>query len=207
MRVAPARRAGTTLYSRQICLRSHSARIVLAEKGIAAEVVDLGEVACGQHASPYDAAPTLVDRELVLSDARVIIEYLDERYPHPPLMPVDPVGRATVRLIIQRVDQEWYTLMEDLARLGGGEMGLRRELANSVGVVAPLFAKKGFLLSDELSLADCYVAPVLWRLGHYRVSLGREAGAVLAYGERLFGRASFQASLTPAERAMGGLEA
>jgi RNA polymerase-associated protein len=130
---------------------------------------------------------------------------LDERYPHPPLMPVDPVGRATVRLLIQRVEREWYTLMAHLARPDGQEIdGMRRTMAQSVNVAAPLFARKSFLLSEEFSLADCYVAPVLWRLGHYGVRLGPEARAVRDYAQRVFGRRAFQASLTDAEWSMGG---
>jgi stringent starvation protein A len=211
MRVAPSRRSATTLYSQQTCPWSHSARIVLAEKGISVDVVDVTDGSCygdGALPNPYEGVPTLVDRDFVLSDARVIIEYLDERYPHPPLMPVDPVGRATVRLLIQRVEREWYTLMGRLARPDGQEVdGMRRKMTQSVNVVAPLFAKKLFLLSDEFSLADCYVAPVLWRLGHCGVRLGPEAHAVRTYAERVFGRRAFQASLTEAERGMGGRSA
>jgi RNA polymerase-associated protein len=207
MRAPANRRCATTLYSRQTCPWSHSARIVLAEKGICAEVVDVGDGSCpgeGQKLNPGDGVPTLVDRDLVLSDARVIMEYLDERYPHPPLMPVDPVGRATVRLLIQRVEREWYGLMADLAHGDAGrDGGARRRMIQSITVVAPLFARKSFLLSDEFSLADCYVAPVFWRLGHYGVRLGPEVQAVRSYADRVFARPAFQTSLTEAERTMG----
>jgi RNA polymerase-associated protein len=178
--------------------------MVLAEKGINVEVQfvepnkmpeDLLDL------NPYNSLPTLVDRDLVLYDSRVIMEYLDERFPHPPLMPVDPVSRAKSRLVRFRVEEDWYSLIPDLQSSGEKKSSnARKMLRDSLTASAEVFAIKPFFLSDEFSMADCYIAPLLWRLESYGVELPKEAAPVLDYAERIFARPGFQESLTEAER-------
>ena len=148
----------------------HRVRMVLAEKGVTVEVIDidpankpeeLGEV------NPYNSLPTLLDRDLVLYEANVIMEYLDERFPHPPLLPVYPVQRALSRLWISRIDKEWSTKMDVLMTGKGRETLLdkaRKELRESLLAVAPIFNERPFFMNDEFSLVDCCVVPLLWRL-------------------------------------------
>jgi RNA polymerase-associated protein len=143
----------------------------------------------------------LVDRDLVLYDAGVINDYLDERYPHPPLMPVDPVSRAQLRLVHHRILRDWYSL----ARIIDGSSGKKAEQAAKQlkeGIIAAneLFRMSDYILSDELTLVDCTLGPLMWRLTHYGVKLGKPGAAVEAYAHRIFSRFSFKASLTQAER-------
>src|SRR3954463_12437789 len=112
-----SRRSVMTLFSAPTDLWSHRTRIVLAEKGIS---IDIFSVEPGKYPedlldlNPYHSVPTLVDRDLVLYDSRVIMEYLDERFPHPPLMPVDPVARAQFRLALFRIEHDWYSLVAQI---------------------------------------------------------------------------------------------
>jgi len=198
------RRSVMTLFSGPLCIESHRARIVLAEKGIAHEVVvvqpdhlpeDLIEV------NPYNDTPTLVDRDVALYNARVIMEYLDERFPHPPMMPVDPVARARIRLALYRIEHDWYSLVGDLCSRGEKKSGnARKELRDGLAASAELFGAKPFFLNDEFSLVDATLAPLLWRLPRWGVELPRQAKPVLAYAERLFAREAFRESLTESER-------
>lgn len=204
---AVSRRSVMTLYSSPESVHSHRVRFVLAEKGIAAEIIDAGDADAIQDLAdinPYGEAPTLVDRDLVLYDARVICEYLDERFPHPPLMPVDPVSRAKARLVISRIDRDWYRLLEQLENGSGKAAGAaRKALGESLAAGDEVFgAGTPFFLSDELSMMDIALGPLLWRLEHHGVELPESAGAVRDYAERLFDREGFQASLTDVERAM-----
>ena len=145
----------------------------------------------------------VVDRDLVLYDSRVIIEYLDERFPHPPLMPVDPVSRARTRLALFRIEQDWYGLVNALESKGEKTSAkARKELRDSLTSSAEVFAAKPYFLSDEFTLVDASIVPILWRLTRYRVELPRQAKPVLDYAERMFERESFQASLSEAEREM-----
>jgi RNA polymerase-associated protein len=195
-----------TLFSEAMCPYSHRARIVLAEKGITVEIVnvdldnkpeDLIDL------NPYQSVPTLVDRELVLYDSHVIMEYLDERFPHPPLMPVDPVSRAKSRLAMYRINNDWYSLLNDIETKGEKAAAkARKMLRDSIAASAEVFAAMPYFLSEEFSLVDCYIAPLLWRLPHYRIELPKQAKAVTDYAERIFARESFQESLTEAEREM-----
>ena len=144
-----------------------------------------------------------MDRDLTLYDSRVIIEYLDERFPHPPLMPVDPVTRAQFRLALFRIETDWYSLAEEAdpndGRLSAKSKKLLRE---SILQSAELFAAKPYFLSDEFSLVDCSIAPILWRLPIYGIELGKEAEAIEGYMQRVFARRSFQQSLTELEQEM-----
>jgi RNA polymerase-associated protein len=193
------------LYSSETSLDCHRVRFVLAEKGINVEIVNISEdesaAADLAELNPYNEAPTLVDRDLVLYDAGVINDYLDERYPHPPLMPVDPVSRAQLRLVHHRILRDWYSL----ARIIDGSSGKKAEQAAKQlkeGIIAAneLFRMSDYILSDELTLVDCTLGPLLWRLSHYGVKLGKPGAAVEAYAHRIFSRFSFKASLTQAER-------
>jgi RNA polymerase-associated protein len=148
--------------------------------------------------------PTLVDRDLVLYYARVIIEYLDERFPHPPLMPVDPVSRARARLALTRIEYEWFSQLEQIVAggAGGSAEEARKSLRDSLTASAEVFAARPYFLSDDFSLVDCTIAPVLWRLPILGIELPVEAASVGEYAERLFQRDSFRNSLSDAEREM-----
>ncbi len=194
------------LYSSPTSLQSHRVRFVLAEKGINVEVVDVDPADPPEDLidlNPDQTTPTLLDRELYLYDGGVITEYLDERYPHPPLMPVDPVSRARLRLAMFRLMKDWYPLAEILE--GKDKRAIeraRKRLAEDLVASNDVFAAAKFFLSDELTLVDCAIAPLLWRLGHYGVKLPTEGAAVRRYTERIFERPSFQASLSEEELQM-----
>jgi len=197
------RRSVMTLFSGGTDVYSHMVRIVLAEKGINVDICDVDPSDTPEDLkslNPYNEVPTLVDRDLVLFDARVIMEYLDERFPHPPLMPVDPVSRARNRLMLARIDRDWVSHLSMLH--GRGSDKARKELRDSITAVSPVFEQKPFFMSDEFSLVDCAIAPLLWRLPSYGVELPKQAKGIQKYAERLFKRESFRASLTEAERDM-----
>lgn len=200
-----SRRSVMTLYSGPACADSHRIRFMLAEKGITPEIVTVTPADRPEDLfdlNPYGTVPTLVDRDVALYAASVITEYLDERFPHPPLMPVDPASRAKARLVLYRVEQDWYRPIRALEMGGTRAADAAKQLADSLTAAADLFADEPFFLSEEMTVMDCAVAPLLWRLPHYGVTLPRQAGAVFAYAERIFGRESFQRSLSEAERAM-----
>jgi RNA polymerase-associated protein len=204
MAVVANKRSIMTLYSGSLDIFSHRARIVLAEKGVAVDVIntdsndkleDLLEL------NPYGNAPTLVDRELVLYDANIIMEYLDERFPHPPLMPVYPVARAKTRLMIYRIDREWSALVKTIETGKAEDVQLAcKELKNYLVKLAPVFANSAYFLNEDFTLVDCCIAPILWRLSSWGITLPPEAKAVMKYAERVFERDSFQASLTESEQ-------
>lgn len=202
---AANRRSVMTLFSGPQCPDSHRIRFMLAEKGITPEIA---EVTPGKEPedlvdlNPYGTLPTLVDRDVALYSASVITEYLDERFPHPPLMPVDPVSRAKARLVLYRIEQDWYRPLRDLEAGGATATAARKKLTESLTAAADLFAEEEFFLSSDMTVMDCAVAPLLWRLPFYKVRLPEQAEAVFAYGERIFNRESFQRSLSEAEQAM-----
>ncbi len=203
-----SQRSTIGLYSDPSALDSHRVRLVLAEKGINVEVVEVDADGVQPEdlvdLNPYAETPTLIDRDLALYDPRVICEYLDERFPHPPLMPIDPVSRAKAKLVISRIERDWYALLLQLERQDKrGRPALRRELAESLAASADVFAAgTPYFLSDEITMMDCTLAPLLWRLGHYGVELPPEAQPIRDYADRLFIREPFQASLTDAEQGM-----
>ena len=207
MAVIANRRSVMTLFSDATCPQSHRVRMVLAEKGITVEIVNIDPGNLPEDLidlNPYQSVPTLVDRELVLYDSQVIMEYLDERFPHPPLMPVDPVMRAQFRLALFRIETDWYSLAEEAESGGDYKLGTksRKLLRESILQSAELFAAKPYFLSEEFSLVDATIAPVLWRLPMYGIELGRAAEPIEAYMERVFARKSFQKSLTELEQEM-----
>jgi RNA polymerase-associated protein len=187
---------------------SHRVRLVLAEKGIAVQVFDINpEQGSGKLAeiNPYGSLPTLIDRDLLLYEPGVIMEYLEERYPHPPLLPVYPVARANSRLLMHRIQSDWYVLADRILDRCSGESvcnQLRRELLKSLLDVSPLFAEKPYFLSEEPSLVDCCLLPLLWRLPLLGIEMPRSAKPLLEYMERQFARQAFQASLSAVERDM-----
>ena len=206
MALVANRRSVMNLFSSGLCPHSHSVRMVLAEKGITVEIVDVDVNQKPEDLldlNPYNSVPTLVDRELVLYDPHTIMEYLDERFPHPPLMPVDPVSRARSRLALYRIQQDWYDLVPALESKGEKTSAkARKQLSDSLTSSAEVFAAKPFFLSDEFSLVDAMVVPIMWRLQKYRIELPRQAKAVTDYANRMFERESFQTSLSEAEREM-----
>jgi RNA polymerase-associated protein len=207
MAVIANRRSVMTLFSKPTCIHSHRTRLVLAEKNINIEIVSVDGPELPEDLmdlNPYHTVPTLVDRDLVLYDSRVIIEYLDERFPHPPLMPVDPVTRAQFRLALFRIETDWYELAEQFDMDGDRKMATksRKMLRESILASVELFAARQYFLSDEFSLVDCSIAPILWRLPVYGIDLGSQSAPIEAYMKRVFERRSFQESLTELEQEM-----
>ena len=206
MAVIVNRRSVMTLFSRPTDIHSHRTRLVLAEKNINIEINNISGSELPEDLmdlNPYHSVPTLVDRDLTLYDSRVIVEYLDERFPHPPLMPVDPVTRAQFRLALFRIETDWYSLAEE-ADTGDGKLSSksRKLLRESILQSAELFDAKPYFLSDEFSLVDCTIAPILWRLGVYGIEIGGRGEAIEGYMQRVFARRSFQQSLTELEQEM-----
>lgn len=205
MAVIANRRSVMTLFSKPTCIHSHRTRLVLAEKNINMDIVNVEGPELPEDLmdlNPYHTVPTLVDRDLVLYDSRVIIEYLDERFPHPPLMPVDPVTRAHFRLALFRIENDWYRVAEEFEEEGKLPNKSRKVLKESILASADLFKARQFFLSEEFSLVDASIAPLLWRLPIYGIDLGSHAEAVEGYMKRVFDRRSFQQSLTELEQEM-----
>lgn len=207
MAVAANKRSVMTLFSSASDMYSHQVRIVLAEKGVSVEVELVDELNLPSELvelNPYKSLPTLVDRELALYDSKIIMEYLDERFPHPPLMPVYPVARGNSRLMIYRVEKNWYSLAHKIVTGTPDEAdSARNKLRNDLLTLAPVFAEFEYFMSEEFSLVDCYLAPLLWRLPVLGIDLvGPGAKELKIYMNRVFERDSFLASLTEAEREM-----
>jgi RNA polymerase-associated protein len=198
-------RNALALYTDAEDIQCHRTRLVLAAKGVTydrimvhsgsppADLIDL---------NPYATTPTLVDRDLVLYETYVVCEYLDERYPHPPLMPIDPLSRARLRLAAVRIERDWLPEV-DIIRAGGKPAdSARKRLREHLLASLPLFKASRFFLNPEMSLADCLVAPVIWRLPSLGVDLGKDGKPIVDYGERLFHTQGFARSLTAEEKAM-----
>lgn len=193
-----------TLYSGAIDIHSHRVRIVLAEKGVSYEVVNIearGKPEDLFELNPYGSVPTLVDRELALYEPNIIAEYLDERFPHPPLMPVYPVARAKARLIIYRFEREWGPLIRKLETGKINDVrGAAKELAGYISQLISIFNSSTYFMGDDFTLVDCYIAPVLWRLPAWGITFSpADTKIINKYSDRVFQRDSFQASLTEAE--------
>lgn len=203
------KRSSMTFFSDPRDHYSHRVRMVLAEKGVAVEILDADgrnlpeDVAA---LNPYQTLPTLLDRELVLYESTVIMEYLDERFPHPPLLPVYPVARAQSRLMMHRIRKDWCARLDLLMAGKGRETTLekaRKELRESLLAVSPIFAEKPFFMSEEFTLVDCCVAPILWRLPEAGIEMpDRQTRPLKRYMQRIFERDTFQASLSEAEMEM-----
>lgn len=201
------KRTVMTLYTDQSDIYSHQVRIVLAEKGVNVDMVSIHPNQPSDDLlslNPYGTVPTLLDRDLVLFEARIIMEYLDERFPHPPLLPVYPVSRAESRKMMFRIEKDWYDLMEVIFNNQEASTveAARAELKDSLLSLEPVFADKPFFLSEEFSLLDCTMAPLLWRLPALGIEIDASAKGLHAYMQRLFARESFKASLTDIEKQM-----
>ncbi len=201
------KRSVMTLYSDPTDPYCHRVRMVLAEKNITYEVEDIDPLNVPEEVmelNPYGTLPTLVDRDLKLYESRIIMEYLDERFPHPPLLPVDPVSRSTSRLLMYRVETDWYRQL-DIVMSGKKEAAkARKELRESLISTAPVFGARPFFMSDEFSLVDCAIAPLLWRLPEMGIEIPASAKGLHEYSKRLFEKESFIKSLSEAEQEMRG---
>ena len=194
-----AKRSTMTFFSDAASHYCHRVRIVLAEKGVTVDIVDVKP-----DNLPYNSLPTLVDRDLALYESKVMMEYLDERFPHPPLLPVYPVARGESRQYIYRIERDWCRLVDELLAGNNPKNAekARKELRDSLLTVAPIFAEKPFFMSEEFTLVDCCLAPILWRLPELGVVIPqtRQSKPLFDYMERLFERPAFQESLTEKER-------
>ena len=208
MSIAANKRSSMAFFSDPNDHYCHRVRIVLAEKGVTVDIVD---VEPGNHpqelaeANPYNTVPTLLDRDLVLYEPNIMMEYLDERFPHPPLLPVYPVARANSRLLVYRIQRDWCGLVDVLSNPASSAAAMtkaRKELRESLVGVAPVFAEMPFFMSDEFSLVDCSLAPILWRLSHFGIELPPQAKPLQDYMDRIFAREGFIGSLSAAERNM-----
>ncbi|MED5411379.1 MAG: glutathione S-transferase N-terminal domain-containing protein [Pseudomonadota bacterium] len=205
-----AKRSSMTFYSDGNSHYSHRVRIVLAEKGVTVETIDVDPDNKPEDLAtlnPYNTLPTLVDRDLVLYEADIMMEYLDERFPHPPLFPVYPVARAQSRLWIYRIRKDWCTMVDSIIAGSGTPSQLdkmRKELRESLISIAPIFGEKPYFMSDEFTIVDCVVCPILWRLPVMGIDLGKSKAAklLLDYRDRLFERESVMASLSEQEKEM-----
>lgn len=200
------KRSSMTLFSDARDHYSHRVRMVLAEKGVTVDIVDVDpnkKPEALAEINPYNNLPTLLDRDLVLYEANVIMEYLDERFPHPPLLPVYPVQRALSRLWITRVEKEWSSKLDILMSGKGRETVItkaRKELRESVIAIAPIFGEMPYFMNEEFTLVDCCVAPILWRLKEVGVTLPEKSTRpLLKYMQMMFEREAFRASLTETE--------
>lgn len=202
------RTVGMTLYSDATDHYSHRIRFVLAEKESTVEIIsidphhkpeDLADL------NPYNSLPTLVDRDVCLYETKVMIEYLDERFPHPTLLASYPVARALTRQYAYRIERDWCTLVDTILHSDSDEnvLAARKELRESLISIAPIFAEKPYFMSDEFSMVDIMLAPILWRLPALRIELPEKpCRPLFRYMERLFAREAFVQSLTPAEKNM-----
>ncbi|BFM17390.1 stringent starvation protein SspA [Maricurvus nonylphenolicus] len=204
-----AKRSSMTYFSDGRDHYSHRVRIVLAEKGVSVDIIDVDpknkpeELA---ELNPYNSLPTLVDRDLALYETKVMMEYLDERFPHPPLLPVYPVARAQSRLWLHRIEQDWSPKVDVILNSKNKESvaKARKELKESLLAVAPIFTEMPFFMSEEFTIVDCAMAPILWRLEALDIKLPKtkQSKPLLDYMDRLFERESFQESLTEFEKEM-----
>ncbi len=204
-----AKRSSMTFFSDSTSHYSHRVRIVLAEKGVTVDMIETDSnhpPAELSELNPYNSLPTLVDRDLVLYESKVMMEYLDERFPHPPLLPVYPVARAESRLYIHRIEKDWCSLVDSIQNSRSDNVVKKaiKELRDSLTAIAPIFAEKPFFMSEEFTLVDCCIAPVLWRLPSLGVDIRstKQTKPLLAYMDSLFERDSFQESLSEQEREM-----
>ena len=206
---AVSKRSAMTLFSDSTSHYSHRVRIVLAEKGVSVDLVEsedgvpvpeLGDL------NPYNTMPTLIDRDLVLYESKVMMEYLDERFPHPPLLPVYPVARAESRLFMYRIERDWCALVDAIQHSRSDNVVKKsvKDLKDGLMAIAPIFQEKPFFMSEEFTLVDCCIAPILWRLPSLGIDIrpSKQSKPLLAYMDSLFSREAFQESLSVQEREM-----
>ena len=195
-----------TLYSGTTCPYSQRCRIVLFEKGMDFQVIDVDMTNKPEDLAvinPYNRVPVLVERDLVLYEANIINEYIDERFPHPQLMPADPVMRARARLFLHNFEDQLFDHIADVesdnAKVADNARAIVRD---NLTQIAPIFNKQEYMLGDEFSMLDVAIAPLLWRLGHYGIELPKQAAPLLKYAERIFSRPAYIEAMTPSEKAM-----
>jgi len=199
------RRSLMVLYSDSVSPIGHAVRIVLAEKDVNVEInyIDDDDARPEElnDLNPYSSVLTLIDRDLVLYDAHIIMEYLDERFPHPPLMPVDPVNRARNRQLRYRVMRDLYEAVDDIESDNEiAAANAKKVLRDNLTAIAPAFSQMPYFMSEEYSLIDCCVGPLMWRLGQYGIKLPMSCKPLQEYAERLFEREAFQTSLSAVEK-------
>ena len=195
-----------TLYSGITDPFSHRCRIVLYEKGMDFEIIDVDLMNKPEDLAvmnPYNRTPVLVERDLVLYESNIINEYIDERFPHPQLMPADPVMRARARLFLFRFEQELFNHVQTLESgtqkaQEKGRLYIRENLIQ----IAPIFVKQKYMLGEEFSMLDVAIAPLLWRLDHYQIQLNKPSAPLMKFAERIFSRQGFIDALTPTEKMM-----
>ncbi len=205
-----ARKSVMILYSSPNCAMSHCARLVLQEKGITADIEYYDFENPPKELlkeNPSGVSPTLIERDLVLYESRIIMEYLDERFPHPPLHQMDPVSRANARMLIKKIDQEWYQLLHDVLYTGEKKSAkAKKMLRESLLSSAPIFAARAYFMTDEFSLIDCVVTPLLWRMPSVGIDLSSAPDNVInKYAQRMFNRPAFRRSLSEVEKDMAEL--
>jgi len=194
------------LYSGTVDPYSHRCRIVLFEKGMDFEVIDVDLTNKTEDLAilnPYGEVPVLVERDLVLSEANIINEYIDERFPHPQLMPADPVMRARARLFLYNFEKDLFSHIKDIESSDAETADKARKMVrDNLTQLVPIFGKQSYLMGDEYSMLDVAITPLLWRLGHYGIDLPNQASPLLKYAERLFSRPMYAEAMTPSEKAM-----
>jgi len=194
------------LYSGSVDPFSHRCRIVLFEKGMDFEVIDVdlsNKTEDLAVLNPYGSVPVLVERDLVLSEANIINEYIDERFPHPQLMPADPVMRARARLFLYSFEQDLFSHVKDLESSDEAVAAkARKTVRDNLTQIVPIFSRQEYLLGDEYSMLDVAVTPLLWRLEHYGIQMPSQAAPLLKYAERLFARPLYSEAMTPSEKVM-----
>jgi len=195
-----------TLYSGTTDPYSHRCRIVLFEKGMDFQVIDVDLANKPEDLAvinPHNTVPVLVERDLVLEQANIINEYIDERFPHPQLMPADPVMRARARLFLHNFEEQLFDHIKDLKSDNQKAADKARStIRDNLTQIVPLFTKQEYILGDDFSMLDVAIAPLLWRLGHYGIELPKQAAPLLKYAERIFSRPAYIEAMTPSEKAM-----
>ena len=194
------------LYSNSTDPFSHRCRIVLFEKGMDFEVVDVDLTNKPEDLStlsPYSDYPVLVERDLILTDANIINEYIDERFPHPQLMPPDPVMRARARLFLKDFESQLFINMPDLdSQDSEVTESARKKVTDILMQISPILGKQAYLLHEEYSMLDVAIAPLLWRLDHYNIKLPSSCAPLLKYADKIFQRPLFEEAMSPSEKAM-----
>ena len=206
--VSLSNRTSMALFSDPLDHYSHRVRIVMSEKGVSSEIIDTDSNNLSAEileVSPYAEMPVLVDRDVCLYNSVILMEYLDERFPHPPLLPVYPVSRAHIRLFIERIERDWCGIFDDLieGKLSAAKAKTARvELKSQILGMSQILKEKPYFMSDEFSLIDCCIAPILWRLPLINIELKKDAKSkpIYAYMERVFTKKCFIDSLSELEK-------
>ncbi|MDR0528637.1 MAG: glutathione S-transferase N-terminal domain-containing protein [Zoogloeaceae bacterium] len=193
------------LYSGTTCPFSHRCRFVLYEKEMDFQIIDVDMFNKPEELlaiNPHNRVPVLVERDLILYEPNIINEYIDERFPHPQLMPTDPVMRARARQLLSGMEREIFCFIEPLEKNSKAAERARQEISARLTELSAIFVKNKFMLGEEFSMLDVAIAPLLWRLNHYGIVLGKSAAPLMKYAERIFSRRGFFDALTPSEKIM-----